>query len=132
KFNNQKVFIDYAHHPTEIKSFIGTFNSEFKENQIIFQPHTYSRTKTFFKDFVSVLSSIDNLIIYKEYSAREKLVVGATAKDLYFEIKKINPNVEYCESLKSVLKSIKPTCVLAFVGAGNINLVAQNIVKIST
>lgn len=129
KFNNEKVFIDYAHHPTEIKAFIETFNQEFKHNQIIFQPHTYSRTKNFFNDFILVLSRVENLIIYKEYSAREKEIVGATAKDLFLEIKKYNPNVIYCENYKSVLKNIKPNHTLAFVGAGDINLVAEKTIK---
>ena len=129
KFNNQKVFIDYAHHPTEVRAFIDTFNQEFKQNEIIFQPHTYSRTKNFFKDFVLVLKKVENLIIYKEYSAREKEIMGATAKDLFWEIKKHNPRVIYCENFKSVLKNIRPNHALAFVGAGDINQVAEKLVK---
>lgn len=132
KFNNQKVFIDYAHHPTEIKNFVQTFNREFKKNQIIFQPHTYTRTKNFFGDFVSVLKNVENLIIYKEYPARERMIIGATAKDLYLEVKKYNPKVEYCDNFKSVLKNVKPAHVLAFVGAGNINLIAEKLIKNST
>ena len=129
KFNNQKVFIDYAHHPTEVRAFIDTFNQEFKQNEIIFQPHTYSRTKNFFKDFVLVLKKVENLIIYKEYSAREKEIMGATAKDLFWEIKKYNPRVIYCENFKSVLKNIRTNHALAFVGAGDINQVAEKLVK---
>ena len=129
KFNNAKVYIDYAHHPTEIDAFLKTFNSEFKHNQIIFQPHTYSRTKTFFTDFISVLSKVENLIIYKEYSAREKEIVGATAKDLFLEIQKLNSKVIYCENFKSVFKNLLPNHTLAFVGAGDINLIADKLVK---
>ena len=126
------MFIDYAHHPTEIKAFVETFNQEFKHNQIIFQPHTYSRTKNFFKDFVSVLSGVKNLIIYKEYFAREKEIAGASAKDLFLEIQKKNPNAIYCENYKSVLKNLKINHAYAFVGAGDINLVADKIIKHSS
>lgn len=127
KFGNQKVYVDYAHHPTEVKSFINTFRQEFKHNQIVFQPHTYSRTKTFFKDFVSVLCGVENLIIFKEYSAREKPILGASAKDLFFEIKKKNSNAVYCENYRSLFKNIKQNDAIAFVGAGDINLLAQRL-----
>ena len=129
KLKNNKVFIDYAHHPTEIKAFVETFNQEFKINQIVFQPHTYSRTKNFFSDFVSVLKDVENLIIFKEYPAREKEIFGATAKDLFFEVKKYNSNAVYCDSYKSVVKNLKPNCAYAFVGAGDINKIAEKLVQ---
>ena len=129
EFNDSKIFIDYAHHPTEVKAFVETFNKENQNIQIIFQPHTYSRTKTFLKDFVVVLSKIKNLIIYKEYSARESADRGLSAKDLYLEIKKHNKNIKYCENVKSISKCLKPNYSIAFVGAGDINLVAEKLVK---
>ena len=49
-FENGKIYIDYAHHPTEIKAFVDTFKKENNNFQIIFQPHTFSRTKKFLKD----------------------------------------------------------------------------------
>ncbi len=129
KFDDSKIYIDYAHHPTEVKAFIETFEEEHKNVQIIFQPHTYSRTKTFLKEFVSVLSKVDELIIYKEYSARENVKQGLSAKDLYLKIKKHNHKVKYCDNINSVLKSLKSNCSIAFVGAGDINLVAQQIIN---
>lgn len=129
KFNNQKVFIDYAHHPTEVKSFVETFQKEFEHNQIIFQPHTYSRTQTFFKEFVLILRRVKNLIIYREYAAREKEILGASAKDLYLEIKKYNSDVIYCENYKSIIKFLKPNHTLAFVGAGDVNMLAEKLIK---
>ncbi len=127
-FNNSKIYIDYAHHPTEIKAFVETFQKESKNTQYIFQPHTYSRTKTFLKDFVSVLSKIENLIIYKEYSAREKHEQGLSAYELFLEIKKYNIDVKYCEDIKPLKKYLKENCNIAFVGAGDINLVAEQII----
>ncbi|MBO5954392.1 MAG: hypothetical protein J6Q13_00305 [Clostridia bacterium] len=128
-YENSKVYIDYAHHPTEVKAFIETFQKENINSQIIFQPHTYSRTKTFLKEFVSIFSNVENLIIFKEYSAREKPEQGLSAKDLYLKIKKVNPNVQYCESGKALLKKLETNSALAFVGAGDINLIAEAIVK---
>ena len=127
-YNKSKIYIDYAHHPTEIKAFVETFQKESTNTQYVFQPHTYSRTKTFLKEFVSVLSKIENLIIYKEYSAREKRDQGICAKELFFEIEKYNKNVKYCENIKTLKKELKENYYIAFVGAGDINLVAEQII----
>ena len=129
RYNSSKVYIDYAHHPTEIKAFTETFLKENKDAVIVFQPHTYSRTKMFLKDFIKVLSNIKNIIIYKEYPAREKKQCGLSAKDLYNEIKKINPQVKYCASIKNIMKNMDDKTNIAFVGAGDIDKVAKKIVK---
>lgn len=129
KYNQSKIYIDYAHHPTELKAFIDTFSLEFIDNQIIFQPHTFSRTKMFLKEFVSIFSKLQNPIIYKEYSAREKKSEGLSSKALFHEIKKVNPSVKYCASIKAVLKHVENKSAIAFIGAGNINLVAEKLIK---
>lgn len=127
--SNTKIYIDYAHHPSEIKEFVKTFSDEFKNCLIVFQPHTYSRTKNFFNDFVNVLSSIANLVIFKEYPARENPAQGLSAKDLYLKIKETNLNVEYCSSVKKLKNHINDFDAIAFVGAGDINLVAEKLVR---
>ncbi len=128
--NSCKVYIDYAHHPTEVKAFIETFQKENQNYQIVFQPHTFSRTKFFLKEFVNIFKSVENLIIYKEYSARESKEQGLSAKELFLEIKKINKNVKYADCVKNVEKMLKNNSAIAFVGAGDINLVAKRIVRI--
>lgn len=127
--NNQDIYIDYAHHPTELKSFVKVFLSEYKNPLIVFQPHTYSRTKMFFKEFISILKDIRNLIIFKEYPARESVDMGRSAKDLYLELKKENTNVNYMASSKKLKEKLLGFDAVAFVGAGDINLVAQKIAK---
>lgn len=128
-YNKIKVYIDYAHHPTELRSFISTFFLGNPDAYIVFQPHTYSRTKMFLDDFISVLKDVKNLCIYKEYSARERRADGLSAFELYERLKKFNPHVKYCASVKGVMKQIKNVNAVAFVGAGDINLVAQKIVE---
>ena len=130
EFNKTKIFIDYAHHPTEIKNFVSAFSNEFKNFLIIFQPHTYSRTKMFLKDFCNVLSKIDNLIIFKEYAAREKSIAGLTSKELYYKVKEFNEKVEYSSNIKKVENVINKYSAVAFVGAGDINLIAQKLLSI--
>lgn len=128
-FGNSKIFIDYAHHPTEVGAFVKTFNNDFCQNQIIFQPHTFSRTKMFLKEFVEILSKQENVIIFKEYAAREKHSAGLSAKELFLAVKQKNPSAKYCASYKSVLKNLKSAQAVAFVGAGDINLVAEKLIK---
>lgn len=130
KFNDADIYIDYAHHPTEVKCFIETFVKFNPNSQIIFQPHTYSRTKYFLKEFVDILSKVDNLIIFKEYPAREKKKSGVSAKQLYEKIQRINPTIKYCATIKGLTKKMKNVDNYAFVGAGDINLIAQTLIKV--
>lgn len=126
---NTKIYIDYAHHPTEVKAFINAFTKEYQNCLIVFQPHTYSRTKTFINDFVDVFKGVKNLIIYKEYSARETKDLGLTAKDLYLQIKKYNNKLTYCAKPNKIVEKINNFSAVAFVGAGDINNVAERIIQ---
>ena len=128
-FNKTKIYIDYAHHPSEIEQFVKAFVDKYKNCLIVFQPHTYSRTKTFFEQFINVLNKIDNLVIYKEYAARESADCGYSAKDLYLKLKDIHKNVEYCSNSKKILSKMSNFEAVAFVGAGDINKVAEKIVE---
>ncbi len=127
KHNGNNIYIDYAHHPTEVNAFISTLLKQERNAQIIFQPHTFSRTKTFYYEFVEIFKNLENIIIYKEYAAREKKKDGMSAKQLYREIKKFNSSAQYCKSEKELKGKLKNTATYAFVGAGNINLVAERL-----
>ncbi len=129
EYLKQKVYIDYAHHPTEIKAFVSSFLEQYNDPLIIFQPHTYSRTKYLLNEFVDVLSQIKNLCIYKEYPAREKKNMGLSAHDLYLTLKGKNPQIKYLASVNSVMKCAKNFSAIAFVGAGDIDKVAAKIIK---
>lgn len=129
KVSGKQIFIDYAHHPTEIKSFLEVFNKEHGNGLVVFQPHTYSRTKRFLTDFVSVLKDQKNLCVYKEYPAREKSSQGLSAKQLFEEIKNHNKNVFYSASRKNIEKNIEKFSSIVFIGAGDINKIAVQIVE---
>ncbi|MBR2970149.1 MAG: hypothetical protein IKC49_03750 [Clostridia bacterium] len=129
KMKSMYVYIDYAHHPTELKALIDTLNIDHSDNLIVFQPHTYSRTKMFCKEFASVLKNVKNLIIYKEYPARENISQGMSAKELYGILKLQNDNVLYCASIKNLKKRIKDFDAVAFVGAGDIDMIARKIIS---
>ena len=90
---------------------------------VIFQPHTFSRTKTLFKDFVTLFRKSQNVVLFKTYSAREKPREGVSAKELADALKQMGQNVFYCDSyrdLKNVLSKFDRETVLLFVGAGDL------------
>ena len=129
KINEKPIFIDYAHHPTELKSFLDTYSQDHKNYLVVFQPHTYSRTKRFLSEFVDILKVQENLCIFKEYPAREKPTQGISAKHLYEQIKQYNNRVFYSASRRSIEKQIEKYFSIIFVGAGDINNIAVQIVE---
>lgn len=134
KINSCNAYIDYAHHPTEIKNIIENLKKvTTKKIYVIFQPHTYSRTKKLFNKFIEVLKDIPNLLLYKTYPAREEIIKGGDYLDLYNELKKINHNVKKAgnkTALRKIIeKNLQPDEILLFLGAGTIDLIAKDIVK---
>ncbi len=124
-----EVLTDYAHHPSEIECLYSSLQTKYNEVNVIFQPHTYSRTKILIKEFVRVLDNIKNLIIYKEYPAREDKCKGYSAKLLSQYV----DNASYVKNYSQLNREIKGKffekgdCIV-FVGAGDINKVAQKFV----
>ena len=79
---------DYAHHPAEISAFIKTLKSLYPEKfiQVIFQPHLFTRTRDFAKEFANSLSIADSVILMEIYPARELPIPGITAKTILDEM----------------------------------------------
>ena len=87
---NIMVVDDYAHHPTEVEATLKAAKSGWKRRVIaIFQPHLFSRTRDFFKEFANVLQLADFVILSDIYPAREKPIPNITAKIIYDELYKI-------------------------------------------
>lgn len=92
--NNKLVFLsDYAHHPKEIYQSAKSIRELYKDRKItaIFQPHLYTRTRDFYKDFANSLSLLDEVILCDIYPAREQPIPGVTSKLIYDNLK---PGVE--------------------------------------
>ena len=127
--NDRIVFIsDYAHHPAEIKQSISSVRMLYPDKKItaVFQPHLYTRTRDFYKDFADSLSLLDEVILLDIYPARELPIEGITSKLIYDNLR---PDIEksMCskENLLEVIKH-KKTDVLITLGAGDIeNYVPQ-------
>jgi len=128
-YGKTKIYIDYAHHPTEINAFVSTFEKEYPNSLIVFQPHTYSRTKNLFNEFVKMFKNVKNLVIFKEYPAREKKWQGKSAFELFKALETHNIDVTYASNVKQIIKKINKFDAVAFVGAGDINKVAEKIVE---
>lgn len=130
KYNTMDVILDYAHHPTEIQALYTSLQAKYKNICLIFQPHTYSRTKILLYDFVKLFVDKSNIIIYKEYPARERENQGYSANRL----SKCIDNAVYCGSYHSLKKQLldkeimEGGCIV-FVGAGDIDNIALKLVQ---
>ena len=125
----QMVFLsDYAHHPKEILQSATSLRQLYRDRRItaIFQPHLYTRTRDFYKDFASALSLLDEVYLTEIYPAREEPLPGVTSQLIYDELAS---NVEkHLISKDDVLQLVKSSSfdVLVVLGAGDLdNLVPQ-------
>jgi UDP-N-acetylmuramate--alanine ligase len=130
EYRGASFICDYAHHPKEILSTIATAKRMSSgELYVIFQPHTYSRTKLLMAEFVSALRTVSNLVIYKTYPAREKYDEEGSAEHLAH----ILGNCLYAENVYVLKTWIKQTVqdgdILLFLGAGDIYYAAQYILS---
>ena len=128
--NGAKCYSDYAHHPKEISTLIKTIRTR-RNGKIffIFQPHTYSRTRILFNEFVQVLSQLKDLYLYKTYSAREPFDEKYSAAALAKEISGAN----YYDDFEGLINELKETVtrrdVIYFVGAGDVDQLCRNYVE---
>lgn len=128
------IIDDYAHHPTEIQATLSSAK-ELDHNRIwcIFQPHTYSRTRTLWQDFCKSFDNVDELIITDIYAAREKPDGVTTAEKLAEDIKKHGVKVRYIKDfleIEEILKAELAANDIAFtMGAGNVVDIADNLCK---
>lgn len=126
EINGAKVYDDYAHNPTKVKELSTVARRLDKKTWIVFEPHTYSRTKDLFDNFVDALSNYDNVILTKIYAAREKNIFNIDSQDLVEALnEKYDKNAIYIEEYEDIIKYLKENVtkedVLFFVGAGTIN-----------
>ena len=130
---NKLVFLsDYAHHPKEIYQSARSIRELYKDKHItaIFQPHLYTRTRDFYKDFADALSQLDEVILTEIYPARELPIEGVTSKLIYDNLK---PGVKKEMIRKDdVLNFVKNHTfeVLIVLGAGDLDNQVPEIAKI--
>ena len=131
--NDKIVFLsDYAHHPKEIYQSAKSIRELYKNKHItaIFQPHLYTRTRDFYKDFADALSQLDEVVLTEIYPAREKPIEGVTSKLIFDNLK---PGVKKEMIRKDeVLDYVKTHQfeVLIVLGAGDLDNQVPQITKI--
>ena len=121
KFHGADVYDDYAHHPDEVAATLDAVRSMGDRRIVLaFQPHTYSRTKALFDDFVRELKKPDVVVLAEIYAARERNTIGISSADLASEI----PGAVYCETLPEVTaylrENVREGDIVITMGAGDI------------
>ena len=130
-YHGADVYDDYSHHPAELHALLSAVRlMGYKRVICAFQPHTYSRTKALFSDFVRELSAVDLAVLTDIYAARESNTVGVSSKDLADRI----PGSVYCPGLPQLtdfLASIaQPGDIILTVSAGDVYKAGEKLLNL--
>ena len=130
KFNGADIYDDYAHHPGELKALLDAIEPMgYNRTIVVFQPHTYSRTKALFGDFVEQLRRPDITYLAEIYAARETNTTGASSADLAREI----PNALFFDNFEELEKSLSftaaPGDIILTVGAGDVYRIGEQLLS---
>jgi UDP-N-acetylmuramate--alanine ligase len=131
--NKKHVFLsDYGHHPKEILQSAKSLKELFKGRKItaIFQPHLYTRTRDFYKDFADALSNFDEVILTEIYPAREAPIPGITSNIIYDNLKDgVEKDMIRKDDVLDYVKG-RDFDVLVVLGAGNLDNYVPQITQI--
>jgi UDP-N-acetylmuramate--alanine ligase len=130
-----KIYDDYAHHPTEIKTTLHALRQQYPKKKIIciFQPHTYSRTRQLFQQFTAAFGEVDMVILTDIFaSAREKEDPDVSSKHLAFAMGARHKAVLYLPKLSDVVQYIsenrlRSDTVLVTMGAGDVYTIHSSL-----
>ena len=130
QYHGARIYDDYAHHPAELHALLEMAKSLGYERVICaFQPHTYTRTKALFDDFVRELQIADLVVLTDIFAARETNTVGVSSRDLAEQI----PGSIYCPSLAATAEKLREIAqegdLILTVGAGDIYTVGEALVQ---
>ena len=132
--NTISVYDDYGHHPTEILATANSLkNKKYNESWVVFQPHTYSRTKNLLDDFANALINFDHIIVLDIYAARETNTYNISSKDLVDKINSLGKTALYIpdfdECVSFVKSHVKPNDVVMTLGAGTVTQIGPMLLK---
>ena len=130
KFNGADVYDDYAHHPGELKALLDAVeNIGYRRILMVFQPHTFTRTKAFFEEFLKQLSRPDVCYLAEIYAAREKNDLHISSADLAARL----PNALYFADNKELEKNLRaaagPGDLILTVGAGDVYRIGEALLN---
>lgn len=132
--NGAKVYDDYGHHPTEIVATAKSLmNKKYNKSWVVFQPHTYSRTKNLLEDFAKALLNFDNIIVIDIYAAREKNTYGISSKDLVNKICSLGKTATYLPDFDDCVKFLKDNVrendIVLTLGAGTVTQIGPMLTE---
>lgn len=132
--NGFTILDDYAHHPTEIMATLNsTSHYPHKELWCVFQPHTYTRTKAFLKDFAKALSHCDHVILTDIYAARELDTGEVSSLDILRELDNYQVDSHYFSTFEEVHQYVLQHCkkddLLITMGAGDVVNIGESLIK---
>ena len=132
KLGGATVVDDYAHHPDEIKATLKTaLDFPHKKLYVVFQPHTYSRTKAFLDEFAESLSLADCVVLTDIYAAREKNDGSVSSDDIRQRIERLGTECYYLPSFGEaedfLLENLLPDDLLITMGAGDVVNIGKNL-----
>ena len=131
--DSRHVFLsDYAHHPKEIYQSAKSMRELYQNRKIpaIFQPHLYTRTRDFYKDFASALSQLDEVVLCDIYPAREQPIPGVTSKLIYDNLAEgVEKSMIRKEDVLDFVRS-RDFDVLIVLGAGDLDNYVPQIAEI--
>lgn len=133
EYNGARIYDDYAHHPTEIKATIeAATKMNYNKLIVVFQPHTYTRTKALFEEFIDSFTKVDKVIILDIYAAREKFDESISSKMLSDEINKKYNNCIYIPTIEEATNylkdNLKENDLLLTIGAGTVTKIGYMII----
>lgn len=134
KINGASIYDDYGHHPTEIVATSNSVNNK-KHNKswVVFQPHTYSRTKNLLDDFANALLNFDNIIILDIYAARETNTYNISSRDLVDKIVSLGKDAKYIsnfdECVSYLKENVKENDLVLTLGAGTVTQIGPMLLK---
>ena len=128
-----QIIQDYAHHPAAIRATLSAVKQHFKKKTVVvFQPHRYSRLKSFFEDFTESFTLADHLFITPVYSANETAIPHYTSRTLVDNITQKTKQAATLleDNYDTLLDCLEPDTIVLFLGAGNIRCIANTITSL--
>jgi UDP-N-acetylmuramate--alanine ligase len=131
-YNGALVVDDYAHHPTEIRATLDAARSGYPRRRVValFQPHLYSRTRDFAREFGAALGDADIALVAPIYAAREKPIDGISSRMIADSADGIEfLDRSHIEIINELRRRLQPNDVFIAMGAGDVHEIAEALVR---
>lgn len=127
------VYDDYGHHPTEIAATSKALKQkEYRQSWVVFQPHTYSRTKKLLDDFAKALLDFDHIIVTDIYAAREDNIYNISSMDLVHKLESYGKKAIYISDFDEIVKYLKEHTIendiVLTLGAGTVTSIGPKLI----